>query len=76
MFVVKIKISDEPRIIATAIRHPFQVVLSFTGDSTDVVTGILDGDHFIQESQDPDATKKVVDTLIKNKINFEVEFKN
>lgn len=75
MSIIKIKVS-EPRIIATAIRHPFQMVLSFVGNSTDVVTAIIDGDYFIHEDNDYISVQKVVDVLVKNKINFELEFKN
>jgi hypothetical protein len=73
MTTIKIKISDEPRIIATAVRHPFQVILNFAG-VTDTLAGTVEGEEFIFTSDDAKQLKDATDLLIKSKINFSAEF--
>jgi len=72
MLELKIKISDEPRIIASVIRDPFQVILSFLNNPKDTVTGILDGEDFVYSSTDAEKFKKVVNTLVDNRISFKI----
>jgi hypothetical protein len=76
MLELKIKISDEPRIIASAIRDPFQVVLSFLNNPKDIVTGILDGEDFVYSSSDAKKFKSVVNMLVDNKISFHISATN
>lgn len=73
MTTIKIKISDEPRIIATAVRHPFHVILNFEG-VPDTLAGTVEGDEFIFTSDDAQKLKEATDLLIKSRINFTAEF--
>jgi|LakMenE18May11ns_1017448.scaffolds.fasta_scaffold9676005_2 hypothetical protein len=73
MRALKIKISDEPRILATAVRHPYQVVLNFEG-ITETLTGLIEGDSFVFVSKEDQPFKDAIILLTDNKINYSVEF--
>lgn len=73
MAILKIKVSDEPRIIVSAVTHPFKVILNMEG-STDTLAGIIVNEFFIYENDEFTGFTKAVSLLLSNKINFSVEF--
>ena len=73
MNTLKIKIADEPRILVSAIRHPFQVILSFEG-TTETISGIIRGEDFVYSTSNISTFNNVLSLLTKNKINFSVDY--
>ncbi len=73
MNILKIKVSDEPRILVSAIRHPFRVILSLQG-TTDTLSGIIEDDYFVYMNDDHVEFNKMLGVLTKSKINFCVEY--
>jgi hypothetical protein len=73
MNLLKIKVADEPRLLVSVVRHPYQVILNMEG-TKDTLTGIIENDCFVYNTKDSKEFDKAILSLTKSKINFSVEF--